>query len=161
MKARYAWENYQRAIIAFSCIVLTFVAFVCLIIAGATPGWTRITYEDPTDTADDGLVASFGLFRGEHEIDSGFSDISRGDDFDVGKYNDSILSIVPTLTCEGDYLGDELPVWRLDLTFALIVVSFAMCIPAMGVTFLSTYQTVTTIWKGPAVAYLLHVVAGN
>lgn len=136
-----------------------------MIIAGATPGWTRIIYEDPTGTAEDGLVASFGLFRGEHEIDSGFSDISRGDDFQVGKYNDSILCCInmtcSVSTCEGDYLGDDLPVWRLDLTFALIVVSFAMCIPAMGVTFLSTYQTVTTIWKGPAVAYLLHVVAGN
>ena len=30
----------------------------------------------------------------------------------------------------------------------------------MGVTFLSTYQTVTTIWRGPAVAYLLNVIAG-
>lgn len=50
--------------------------------------------------------------------------------------------------------------WRLQLTFALIVVAFATCIPAMGVTFLSTYQTVTTIWRGPAVAYLLNVIAG-
>ena len=31
----------------------------------------------------------------------------------------------------------------------------------MAVTFLSTYQTVTTIWRGPAVAYLLNLAAGN
>lgn len=86
MKARYAWENYQRAILAFSCILLTFVAFVCLIVAGATPGWTRIINKDPKNVAEDGVVASFGLFRGSYKIDSGFSDIARGDEFDVGKY---------------------------------------------------------------------------
>lgn len=142
MKARYAWENYQRAILAFSSIILTFLAFILLIIAGATPGWTRITYKDPKGVAEEGVLASFGLFRGEHQVDSGFSDISREEDFEVD-----------------DYLGNELPIWRLDLTFALIVVSFFLCMPAMAVTFLSTYQTVTTIWKGPAVAYLLNVAA--
>ena len=59
-----------------------------------------------------------------------------------------------------EFLGDDLPVWRLQLTFALIVVAFVICMPAMAVTFLSTYQTVSTIWKGPAVAYLLNVAAG-
>lgn len=87
MKARYAWENYQRAVLAFSSILLTFAAFICLIVAGATPGWTRITINDPLGVAEEGVVASFGLFRGEQRIDSGFSDTSRGDDFDVGKYN--------------------------------------------------------------------------
>ena len=86
MKARYAWENYQRAILAFISILLNFLAFVCLIIAGASPGWTRIINKDPRNVAEDGLVASFGLFRGEQRIDSGFSAISRGDDFDVGEY---------------------------------------------------------------------------
>ena len=89
MKARYAWENYQRAILAFSSILLNFLAFVCLIIAGASPGWTRIIYKDPNDVAEEGLVASFGLFRGRQKIDSGFSDVSRGDEFDVGEYSSS------------------------------------------------------------------------
>lgn len=86
MKARYAWENYQRAILAFGCILLTFVAFVCLIVAGATPGWTRIINKDPKFVAEDGILASFGLFRGRQHIDSGFSDIAREETFDVGKY---------------------------------------------------------------------------
>lgn len=86
MKSRYAWENYQRAILAFSSITLTFLAFILLIIAGATPGWTRITYKDPKGVAEEGVLASFGLFRGEHQVDSGFSDISREEDFEVGEY---------------------------------------------------------------------------
>ena len=76
-----------------------------------------------------------------------------------------LVSIVVHVTINAyrfldDYLGDDLPVWRLRLTFALVVVAFITCIPAMAVTFLSTYQTVTTIWRGPAVAYLLNVTAG-
>ena len=85
MKARYAWENYQRAVLAFTSILLTFVALVCLIVAGATPGWTRIINKDPREVAEEGVVASFGLFRGRQKIDSGFTDVSRGDEFDVGK----------------------------------------------------------------------------
>lgn len=84
MKARYAWENYQRAILAFSSILLTFLAFICLIVAGGTPGWTRIINKDPKNVAEEGVVASFGLFTGRQKIDSGFSDVSRGDSFDVG-----------------------------------------------------------------------------
>lgn len=84
MKARYAWENYQRAILAFTCIVLTFSAFICLIVAGGTPGWTRITYEDPKDVAEKGRV-TFGLFRGREVIDSGFSDIARDENFNTRK----------------------------------------------------------------------------
>jgi len=57
-------------------------------------------------------------------------------------------------------LGDILPVWRLELTFALVVLAFIACIPAMFFTFLSTYQTVTTVWKGPVVAYLFNLLAG-
>jgi len=84
MKARYAWENYQRAIIAFLSILLTFLAFLCLIIAGAAADWTRINLEDPNTVAEKGHI-TFGLFRGEYRIDSGFSDIDRGDDFTVGE----------------------------------------------------------------------------
>ena len=84
MKARYAWENYQRAIIAFLSILLTFLAFLCLIIVGGVPDWTRINLEDPSDVAEKSHI-TFGLFRGEYRIDSGFSDIARGDDFNVGE----------------------------------------------------------------------------
>ena len=85
MRARYAWENYQRAVLAFTSILLTFIAFLCLIIAGATPGWTRIINRDPREAAEDGVFASFGLFRGRGQIDSGFTDVSRGHEFDVGE----------------------------------------------------------------------------
>jgi len=87
MKARYAWENYQRAIIAFLSILLTFLAFLCLIIVGAVPQWTRITLQDPNSVAEKGHI-TFGLFRGSYDIDSGFSNIERGGDFEVGMFDD-------------------------------------------------------------------------
>jgi len=84
MKSRYAWENYQRAIVAFLSILLTFLAFLSLVIVGGVPDWTRINLEDRNDVAENGHI-TFGLFRGEVKIDSGFSDIARGDDFNVGE----------------------------------------------------------------------------
>ena len=84
MKSRYAWENYQRAIVAFLSILLTFLAFLSLVIVGGVPDWTRINLEDRNDVAENGHI-TFGLFRGEVKIDSGFSDIARRDDFNVGE----------------------------------------------------------------------------
>jgi len=44
---------------------------------------------------------------------------------------------------------------KVYATFFFSVVAMLLCIPTIAITFLNSYQTVTTWWKGPPMMYIL------
>ena len=50
---------------------------------------------------------------------------------------------------------------KVYTTFAFSVVAMLLCIPTIAITFLNSYQTVTTWWKGPPMMYILSFSTGE
>jgi len=50
---------------------------------------------------------------------------------------------------------------KVYATFVFSVVAMLLCIPTITITFLNSYQTVTTWWKGPPMMYILSFCTGE
>lgn len=128
-------RGFEKVTWPVVAIVLTALSFALFAVAAGTEAWTTITVVNGTDYR--GFI-SFGLFRGEHNV----------------QFSES--PIVEPIT-DSYYIFErfEFNLNRVYAAFAFIILAGLFCVLLIVATFLNSYQTVSTWWKGPPIMYLL------
>ncbi len=127
---------------------------------------SQINLSEPTSTTDpDKGYIAFGIFSGSHVIELREDTFLDRDEesYLVCKLFTLIacgllsrLCFPPTVERYTDIL-----ISRLYATFAFSLIAMLLCLALIAVTFVNSYQTVTTWWKGPSMMYILSVLTSE
>ncbi|XP_064388808.1 uncharacterized protein LOC135336864 [Halichondria panicea] len=136
-------RGFEKVLWPILAIILTAGALICFAVAAGTPMWVQINLSEPTSTTDpDKGYIAFGIFSGSHVIEL------RADTF-IDRDEESYL-VFERYT--------NILISRLYATFAFSLIAMLFCLALIAVTFINSYQTVTTWWKGPSMMYILSVL---